>query len=306
MLEPELNRLGAGAGGLLYLNGQFLRPEEGCIRVEDRGFLFGDGVYEALKILNGRCLWLDEHLERLGESCRAIGLEFPWAEHPLHDVLPRLAEESGIEAGLLYLQVTRGVSPRDFDYAPGLEPTVMALIRPLSFPDESTFRRGISLHPWEDFRWARCDIKSLNLLPAVLGKRAAREQGCDEVLWVAADGTVREGGSSNAFAVIDGVLRTHPADNLILNGITRQSLLRLAGELELPHEVRAFTLDELEGAEEAFVASTTRDLMPVRSVGGRTIADGRPGPVSLRLVNRLRQEAASRAGLDPPHLFSRG
>ncbi|HZJ03478.1 MAG TPA: aminotransferase class IV, partial [Thermoleophilia bacterium] len=142
MLGPALNHLGDGAEGLLYLNGRFLRPEEGCIGVEDRGFLFGDGVYEALKVLNGRCLWLSEHLARLGESCREIDLEFPWAKHPLPEILPRLTEESGIEAGLVYLQVTRGVSPRDFDYTRGLEPTVMALIRPLTFPDEATFRRG--------------------------------------------------------------------------------------------------------------------------------------------------------------------
>lgn len=285
---------------MLYLNGKVLPLEEGRVSVEDRGFQLGDGVYESVKVLNRRLLWWEEHVARLDFSLAALRMPSALAGHDLGSVAPRLVELAGLDTGVLYLQVTRGAGPRDFCFSAEPHPTILAYTRTHVFPAEREIRAGIALHPVEDIRWGRCDIKTTNLLPAVLAKQEACEVGCQEALWIGPRGECREGGSSNFFAVLRGVLRTHPADNRILNGITRQTALRLARELGVPVEERPVTLEELAAGEEAFIASTTNEVMPAVRVGSSTIATGRPGPITLGLADAVRAEAARMAGLPRP------
>lgn len=289
---------------LLYLNGSFLPLAEGCIAVEDRGFQLGDGVYEVVKVMNSRLVWWEDHRERLHRNLGEIGLAQALKDHPLDEVLPELIGRSGIVEGMLYLQVTRGCAPRDFFFPEPLRPTVLAYVRGVPLPRPEEILAGVALHPVEDLRWARCDIKSTNLLASVLAKEEARKAGADEALFVGPGGVVREGGSSNVFAVLDGVLRTHPLSNRILGGVTRRHVLEIARREGYPVEERAFTLEELDvgfGREcEVFIASTLRDVMPVVKVGEVRVGNGRPGPVTLRLADLVREEQAVLVGLEPP------
>jgi D-alanine transaminase len=287
----------------LYLNGTFLPLSEGRIHVEDRGFELGDGVYEVIKILNGRLIWLEDHLARLERSLAAIKMSEAISGHPLSDILPDLVVRSRLDHGMVYVQVTRGLAEREFEFPAVLRPTVLAYTREVRAVDDAHVMAGAVLHPVEDIRWAHCDIKSTNLLAAVLAKEEARSAGANEALFLAPDGVVREGGSSNILAYIGGVLRTHPLDNRILGGVTRLHVLRMAHEAGYRVEERAFTLDELnKGADdgcEVFLASTLKDLMPVVRIGDMVIGDGRPGPVTLALLDDLRAEQARLAGLEP-------
>lgn len=289
---------------MLYLNGSFLPLSEGRVPVEDRGFELGDGVYEVVKVMNGRLVWPDDHLQRLGRSLAAITLTDAIAGHKLEEVLPELVARSGVEHGWVYLQVTRGVAGREFEFPASPHPTVLAYARVHPAPAVAKILGGIGLHPVEDIRWARCDIKSTNLLAAVLAKEEARSAGAHEALFVAPDGTVREGGSSNVFAVVEGVLRTHPLSNRILGGITRLYTLRLARAAGYQVEERAFTLAEVTSQAgagcEVFTSSTTKDTLPVVKIGSETIGDGRPGPVTLALLDMMRREQAVFVGLEPP------
>ncbi len=289
---------------MLYLNGRFLPLSEGRVPVEDRGFELGDGVYEVVKVMNGRLVWPDDHLQRLGRSLAAITLTDAIAGHRLEEVLPELVARSGIEHGWVYLQVTRGVAGREFVFPATPHPTVFAYARANPAPAAAKILLGTVLHPVEDIRWARCDIKSTNLLAAVLAKEEARSAGAHEALFVAPDGAVREGGSSNVFAVVNGVLRTHPLSNRILGGITRLYTLRLARAAGYQVEERAFALADVTSQAgtgcEVFTASTTKDILPVVKIGTETVGDGRPGPVTLALLDMMRREQALFVGLEPP------
>lgn len=279
---------------LLYLNGVFLPMAEGRISVEDRGFQMGDGVYEVVKVLKGGLVWLEDHLDRLRYSLRQIGLERALEGYPLEDVLPELVRRSSVRQGWVYVQVTRGVAPRDFALPSLARPTVLAYARSRRPPTKAQIMAGIALYPVVDIRWARCDIKSTNLLATVLAKEEARRAGADEALFVGPQGEVREGGSSNVFAVIQGVVTTPPPGPHVLAGVTRKHVLEIARRAGYLVEERSFTLQELLDACatdcEVFVASTMRDIMPVVRVGETVVAAGRPGPVTLHLLDLLRCE----------------
>lgn len=291
-------------GETLYLNGRFKPLDEGWVRIEDRGFELGDGIYEVVKVMNGRLVWLEDHLARLERSLREIRLTEASAGHPFETVLPELVERSGIANGMVYLQVTRGPAPRDFVFPHPPDPTALAYARAKKLPTEEEIFRGTVLHPVEDMRWARCDIKSTNLLAAVLAKEEAKEAGADEALFLDPEGVVREGGSSNVFAVLHGVLRTHPLGNRILGGITRLHVLEIAREMGYPAEERAFSLADITSAApggcEVFTASTLKDMLPVVRVGAHSVGDGRPGPMTLAVLDRFRQVQADLVGLPWP------
>lgn len=287
---------------LLYLNGRVMPLAKGRVPVEDRGFQLGDGVYEVVKVMNGRGVWLEDHLDRLHASLGAIGMPQALQGHHLEEVLPSLVEEGKVVSGFLYVQVTRGVHPRDFALPERVEPTVLAYARSMPVDAPDVIEAGAVLHPVEDVRWGRCDIKSIGLLAAVMAKDEAMRAGADEALFVGSDGLVREGGSANVFAVLGGVLRTHPADRHILNGITRQHLIELAVGAGIEVREKAFTLTELlsEDGAEMFLASTLRDVLPVVRVGNRTVSYGQAGAVTLELAQRFRRLQAVAAGLQPP------
>ncbi len=293
---------------LLYLNGSFLPLCEGRIEVEDRGFQLGDGVYEVIKVMNGRLVWLEDHLARLERSLAAVRLTEAAVGHELAKVLPRLVAEAGVSYGSVYVQVTRGPAPRQFVFPRPPHPTVLAYVRPSEPPTPLEILAGTVLHPVEDLRWARCDIKSTNLLAAVLAKEEAQEAGADEALFLGPGGVVREGGSSNVFAFLGGILRTHPLNNRVLAGITRLHVLRIARREGIPAEEREFTLADITTQQpadcEVFTASTLKDLRPVVRVGDHVIGDGRPGPMTLRLLDLFRREQALLVGLEPPPALS--
>lgn len=289
---------------ILYLNGRFQPLSEGRVNIEDRGFQLGDGVYEVIKVMNGTIVWLDDHLVRLRNSLGAIRLVDALVDHPLETVLPELVARAGLVDGSIYVQVTRGLAPRDFIFPQPPHPTILAYTRPKRFPDAEEIFRGVALHPLRDQRWGRCDIKSTNLLAPVLAKEEAWEAGADEALFMSPRGLVREGGSSNVLAVIDGVIRTHPLNNRILGGITRKHVLEIAGLLGFAVEERAFTLreitDESGRCSEVFTASTTKDVLSVLRIGQTVIGSGRPGPVTLAILQAMREEQARLVGLQPP------
>lgn len=288
----------------LYLNGTFMPLSEGRVSVEDRGFQLGDGVYEVIKVMNGRLVWMDDHLERLGRNLAAVSLTGAVSADRLGQVLPELVSRSGVDHGMVYVQVTRGFAPRDFVFPQPPHPTVLAYARSKPVLDVAEILEGTVLHPVEDLRWARCDIKSTNLLAAVLAKEEARNAGAHEALFMAPDGVVREGGSSNVFAFIDGVLRTHPLNNRILGGITRKHVLEIATREGYAVEERAFTMAEVisqaQTGCEVFSATTTKDIVPVVRIDDQVVGNGRPGPVTLALLNIMRREQALLVGLEPP------
>jgi D-alanine transaminase len=291
-------------GEVLYLNGEFKSLDDGWVRIEDRGFELGDGVYEVIKVMNGRLVWMEDHLVRLQRSLGEIRLTEAGADHDFFVVLPELVARSGVADGMVYIQVTRGAAPRDFVFPHPPNPTVLAYTRAKKLPTPPEIFKGTVLHPVQDQRWARCDIKSTNLLAAVLAKEEAKEAGADEALFLDPEETVREGGSSNVFAVLNGVIRTHPLSNRILGGITRAHVMEIAVDLGYSVDETAFSLADITTAApagcEVFTASTLKDMLPVVRVGAHQVGDGRPGPVTLAVLDRFRHIQAATVGLPEP------
>jgi D-alanine transaminase len=275
----------------VYLNGQFRPRAEATISVEDRGFIFGDGVYEVWRVVNGRLFEADRHLARLARGLRELRIDSTPATKGdgVQAIAERLLAENGLTEGeaTLYMEVTRGAAPRTHHFPPaGTPPTVFAMTNRFVPPDDER-ARGVSAVIVQDVRWLRCDIKTVQLLPNVLAKQAAQEKGAMEAIFVR-DGIVMEGSHSNLFGVIGGELRTHPTTNLILPGITRAVVLELARALGIPSREEAFTFAELPHVDELFLAGTTTDVTPVVRVDDLTIGSGKPGPISLRLLKELR------------------
>ncbi|MGZ8458398.1 MAG: aminotransferase class IV [Gemmatirosa sp.] len=274
---------------LVYLNGAFVPKAEARLPVDDRGFLFGDGIYEVTRAVDGRLFEVERHLQRLQEGAAALALPLSAetvAELP--GLWARLLAANALTAGeaTVYLQVTRGAAPRTHQFPPaGTPPTIFASASPL-LPPDAVRARGAAIVTYPDVRWARCDIKSVNLLPNVLAKQAASEAGAFEAVFVR-EGVVTEGAQTTAFAIIDGVLRTHPRSNRILPSVTRAVVLELAAGLGIPVREEAFTDNALRSAEELFVASTTADVMPVTRVDGQPAGGGVPGPITRALADGI-------------------
>lgn len=265
-----------------FMDGQFKGQSGVAVSVDDRGYYFGDGVYEVIKVYGGELYTAEEHISRLFQSATKIKMTIPYTEAQLLEVSRQLIEKNAIGEGHIYMQVTRGVAPRVHHFP---EPTVSSVVTAYAVNSPrpvAKIKNGVPVKSVEDVRWLRCDIKSLNLLGNVLAKQEAHEAGCVEAL-LHRSGVVTEGSSSNMFGVKDGMLYTHPATNLILNGITRQVLLGLCKELGIPVEEKAFTLDEAFEMDEFFLTSTTSEVMPVTSIDGRLIGDGQPGEWTVKL-----------------------
>lgn len=271
-------------GEWVYLNGRFVPYDEARLSVEDRGFLFADGVYEVIYYRRGRAFRMEEHLERLRRSAEGIRLELPRPLADLEAAASALLARNGLEAedATIYLQVTRGVARRQHAFPARPEPTVLMLGRKARTVDPARQERGVEVITLPDQRWHLCHIKSIGLLPNVLANQQAAEAGAYEAVFIR-DGRVTEGSHTNLFGVFGGVLRTHPADQWILAGITRQVVLELAGKLEIPVREEAFQAEELPNADELFLTGTTTAVLPVVRVDGHTIGGGKPGPVTRRL-----------------------
>jgi D-alanine transaminase len=275
---------------LVWLNGEIVRYADATVPVEDRGYQFGDGIYEVIRIYDGRPFAFAAHFERLRRSADEIRL--PLDLERLQAGALDLIERQGIDEATLYLQATRGTAIRGHAFPGESEPKVVMLVRPAAAPAPATLQNGVSCITVPDDRWARCYIKSTNLLSNVLAKQQAAEAGCYEAIYIR-DGFMTEGSSSNSFAVFDGVLWTAPASNYILGGITRDVLLELAREDGIPVEERSVPAARLRHANELMVSSTTAEILAVVELDGQPIGDGRPGPVWERLWQLLQRRIAA-------------
>lgn len=263
-------------------NDQIVKNEEVLVDKEDRGYQFGDGVYEVVKVYNGELFTATEHIDRFYDSAEKIRITIPYTKDKLHQLLHQLVEANNIDTGHVYFQITRGAGPRNHifpgdDVKPVLTGNAKENPRPLE-----NFEKGVKATFVEDIRWLRCDIKSLNLLGAVLAKQEAHEKGCYEAI-LHRDEIVTEGSSSNIYGIKEGVLYTHPANNLILNGITRQVIIKCAAEIGLSVNEQAMTKEQLLAMEEVIVSSTTSEVTPVIEVDGTVIGNGKPGEWTRKL-----------------------
>lgn len=269
----------------VYLNGRYLPLEQAKISVLDRGFLFGDGIYEVIPAYNGKLFRLQEHLQRLENSLNQIRLGNPHSREQWHEILQPLL--TGCDDQYIYLQITRGIAPkRDHAFPEASEATVFAMRSPIApFPGREAGVRAITL---DDTRWGLCNIKAITLLANILLRQKAVERNSAEAILVK-DGYVTEGAASNIFAVIDGILVTPPKGEEILPGITRDVILELALAHHIPSSEDIISLDALRSANEIWLSSSTREIVPVVQLDEQTVADGTPGPVWEKM-HRLFQE----------------
>ncbi len=270
---------------IAYVNGQYRPLSEPLIEVEDRGYQFADAIYEVWGVEKGALLDNEGHFARLERSLGELKIKPPLSRVALMAILKEVQRRNRLRDGLLYLQVSRGVAPRDHAFPAYAHPVVVITAKRID-PALVAARAasGIAVVTVPETRWARCDIKSVGLLPNVLAKQAAREAGAFEAWFVDADGFVMEGTSSNAWIVDSaGVLRTQPLSNRILHGVTRATLMRIAAEHQMKVEERPFTVAEALAAREAYISSATNAAIPVVRLDGRQIGDGKPGPVARAL-----------------------
>ncbi len=274
----------------VYLNGELVPYERAMVPVEDRGFVFADGVYEVIRCYAGRPFRLGDHLDRLALSAAAVRLPLPWSPADLERAVDLTLAANGLDRGgaAVYLQVTRGPAPRTHVFPAAPRPTLVIIARPETGPDPSLREGGVAVLTAPDLRWHLCHVKSTGLLYNVLVKQRAAEAGCYEALLVR-DGLVTEGTASNAFVVLGGLLHTHPEGPHILSGVTRRVTLELAADLGIPVREEPVAAADLKAAEEVFLTGTITEIMPIVRVDGSPVGAGRPGPVTRRL-----QEAFSR------------
>jgi D-alanine transaminase len=271
---------------IAYVNGRYLPLASASINIEDRGFQFSDGVYEVCEVRAGRLIDERRHMARLEYSLSELRIAMPMAPASLSIVLHEVARRNRVRWGIVYLQITRGVSRRDHAFPPaGTKPTVVVTARNLdAAAAERMATEGVAVISVPENRWERVDIKSVSLLPNVLAKQAAREQGAREAWFVDKQGYVTEGSSSNAWIVTrNGTVVTRQFDHGILRGITRTVVLDIIAAEGLKVDVRAFTLEEAHAAREAFITSASQIVLPVVKINGRAVGDGTPGPVATAL-----------------------
>jgi len=277
---------------IVYLNGAYLPLEDAKLSVLDRGFVFGDGVYEVWRVIEGRLFEHARHDRRLRRGIHALELDVPAKEiDSLSGVATRLLEENDLQQGeaTFYLEITRGAAyPRTHHYPPaGTKPTVFAYVSRFEVP-HAVRAAGVKAITQDDVRWLHCDLKTVQLLPNAMAKQHAHAKGAFEAIFVR-DGVVTEGTHTSVLGVKNGELRTHPLSPLILPSVTREVVLEVAGEQGVPVREQPFTSQELYGLDELFISGTTTDVTPVVEVDGRRIGSGRPGPVSLALYAGLQQ-----------------
>lgn len=281
--------------GFAIFNGKLINRNEAKVDIEDRGYQFGDGIYEVIRVYNGKMFTVGEHLERFGKSAASIGIRLPFTAVQLTGMLEELIEKNNLQIGIIYMQITRGVAPRVHNFpSEDVVPSLVAYTKDMPRPQEG-LEKGVRTVLTEDIRWLRCDIKSLNLLGNILAKQKAVENGCYEAIQHRGQ-DVTEGSSSNVFIVKNGVVSTHQSDNLILKGITKDVILQLCSVNDIPVEERTFTLNELADADEVFLSSTTSEVMPIVELDGSKVGDGVPGPITRKLQQLFVAEIQKQCG----------
>jgi len=267
---------------IAYVNGRFVPLNNAMVHIEDRGFQFADGVYEVATCTQGRFFLLQEHLDRLERSCRAIQLRLPVTLSELEGLVHEIYRRNQLQDAMIYIQVTRGVAPRSHGFPEYSDPSLIITQRLLPRPDEQKCRHGVNGITLADFRWKHCEIKSISLLASIMGKQQAMENGAEEAFWLDHEGHVLEGCSTNIFAVIGGTLVTHPLDHQILAGITRDLAIKLATKDGMRVEERPWRLMESD-ISECLMSSSTNAILPVVQMDGKPIGAGAPGPVANQL-----------------------
>ena len=270
------------ASSLCYLNGAYLPLDEARVPVLDRGFIFGDGIYEVVPFYRGKPFRLEQHFIRFERSLDAIRIANPLTRAGWLEVLERLVAPYRHDDRMVYVQVTRGAAKRDFAFPPGVRPTAFAMISPLPRPTAAQRSQGLRLVSWDDIRWQRCDIKAVSLLGAVLARQFATDQGADEAAQFR-DGYLTEASSANLWVVRGGRLLAPPLDHRILEGIRYGFVAELCAQHRIPFEARPIARDDVAAADELLLTSATREMLPVVELDRRPIGNGRPGPVYARL-----------------------
>jgi D-alanine transaminase len=269
---------------IAYVNGRYVPHRTAAVHIEDRGYQFADGVYEVVPVLKGKLIDEDLHLERLAFSLGELAIQPPMSREALKLVLREVLRRNEIDRGILYFQVTRGVAPRDHKFPVAARPSLVITAKRLKPVPAKYLEEGISVITLPDIRWKRCDIKTISLLPNVLGKQRAAEEGAYEAWQIDPEGNVTEGTSTNAWIVTkDRKIVTRPLGNEILPGVTRRALLDMLQATEYTLEERSFALSEALEAAEAFLTSSSVFLLPITRIDGETVANGKPGPLALRL-----------------------
>ena len=268
--------------GIVYLNGEYVRLRDAKVSVLDRGFIFGDGVYDVVPAYGGKPFRMDAHLARLERSMAAIGIRCDLRKSDWEEIVAGLISRSGLGECVVYIQVTRGVAKRDHAFPEGTEPTLFAMVSPFKRPDPRLRDEGLSAISVQDLRWLRCDIKSVSLLGNVLARQQAIEAGVDDVVQFR-DGYLTEGSAANIWVVKQGELLAPPRGPLILEGIRYGVMEELARESEVPFHARPVSEAEVDSADELLLTSATKEVLPITRYNHRPVGDGRPGPVYARL-----------------------
>ncbi|MCB1033400.1 MAG: D-amino acid aminotransferase [Acidobacteria bacterium] len=284
------------AGPYVYLDGRLVPREDAKVSVEDRGFTFGDGIYEVVRIAASKSFRLDAHLDRLEAGAQALEIPLPLDRAALAEAIHSVARANALTEGTVYLQLTRGTAPRSHAFPAGAAPTLVMMAKPLAGPDPQLFESGVSAVTCPDLRFGFCEIKTIGLLPNVLAYQKARSRGCYEALLVR-QGKITEGCLSSAFCARGGTVFTHPVDN-ILPSVTRRFLIEAFRSAGVEVREEAVTIEELLAADEVMMVGTTTEVMPVVRVDDSSIGEGRPGEIA-RLGRRLYLEDLERARSGP-------
>ena len=282
----------------VYVNGEYLPEGEATVSIFDRGFLMADGVYEVTSVLGGKLLDFEGHAVRLARSLGELDMAAPISKDDLLEVHRELVRLNDIDEGMIYLQITRGApGDRDFIFPdPEVTPSTIVMFTQSKpgLADNPQAKVGLKVISIDDIRWGRRDIKTVQLLYPSMGKMMAKAAGCDDA-WLVEDGHVTEGTSNNAYIIKGGKIITRHLSNDILHGITRKAVLRFAHEAQMEVEERSFTIEEAQGADEAFVTSASTFVMPVVEVDGKAVGAGAPGPVAARLREIYLEESLKSA-----------
>ena len=268
----------------VFLDGKFLPPEQARVSVFDRGFIFGDGVYEVIPVFGGRLFRLPHHLARLDASLAAIRLRNPHTVQEWNSIFKHLMAEHGTNDQSIYLQITRGVAPRDHAFPPNPVPTVFAYTQLLKYPPAEHLTQGVTAVTTADIRWQRCDIKAIALLANALLRQQAIEQGAVEAILVR-DNVVTEGAASNVFIVSGDRLVTPPKGPYILPGITRDLVVEIARANKIACEEKPVGIEALRTADEVWLTSSTKEILPITRIDGRPVGAGKPGPMHARMFD---------------------
>jgi D-alanine transaminase len=286
---------------IAYANGAYVPLSDAMVHIEDRGFQFADGVYEVIALRDGKMVDEQGHYDRLWRSMSELSIEAPMSVAAMKLVIAELVRRNGLRNALIYMQVTRGVAPRDFKFPSHANSTLVVTVRPTKLDHTDKLEHGVKIITVPDIRWKRRDIKTVALLPQVLAKQKAAEAKAFEAWMVDDDGYITEGSSSNAWIITrEGKLVTRQADHMILKGVTRTSLLRFAKELGIEFEERPFTREEAYQAVEAFVSSATTFLLPIVEIDEHVVGNGKPGSFGAKLREAYMEYADGKRGSFTP------